>query len=91
MPKSALPVRAWDLLWEPSASAKARAKRFTRCPCSSASGPLVLPGVIATASFTFIVPWNDFLFALLLIGRDELKTLPVGINGFFRMAVVDWG
>jgi len=53
--------------------------------------PLALPGVIATAIFTFIVAWNDFLFALVLIGRDELKTLPVGINDFFHMAVVDWG
>lgn len=53
--------------------------------------PLALPGVIATAIFTFIVAWNDFLFALVLIGMDELKTLPVGINDFFHMAVVDWG
>jgi len=53
--------------------------------------PLALPGVIATAIFTFIVAWNDFLFALVLIGVDELKTLPVGINDFFHMAVVDWG
>jgi len=53
--------------------------------------PLALPGIIATAIFTFIVAWNDFLFALVLIGMDELKTLPVGINDFFHMAVVDWG
>jgi len=50
-----------------------------------------LPGIIATAIFTFIVAWNDFLFALVLIGRDELKTLAIGINDFFHMAVVDWG
>jgi ABC-type glycerol-3-phosphate transport system permease component len=53
--------------------------------------PLALPGMIATAIFTFIVAWNDFLFALVLIGVDELKTLPVGVNDFFHMAVVDWG
>lgn len=53
--------------------------------------PLALPGIIATAIFTFIVAWNDFLFALVLIGRDELKTLAVGVNDFFHMAVVDWG
>src|SRR5262249_33710683 len=46
---------------------------------------------IATAIFTFIVAWNDFLFALVLIGQDELKTLAIGINEFFHMAVVDWG
>jgi ABC-type glycerol-3-phosphate transport system permease component len=53
--------------------------------------PLALPGIIATAIFTFIVAWNDFLFALVLIGRDELKTLAIGVNDFFHMAVVDWG
>lgn len=53
--------------------------------------PLALPGIIATAIFTFIVAWNDFLFALVLIGKDELKTLAIGVNEFFHMAVVDWG
>jgi multiple sugar transport system permease protein len=53
--------------------------------------PLALPGIIGTAIFTFIVAWNDFLFALVLIGKDELKTLAIGINEFFHMAVVDWG
>src|SRR4029450_13207216 len=53
--------------------------------------PLALPGIIATAIFTFIVALNDFLFALVLIGRDDLKTLAIGINEFFHMAVVDWG
>jgi ABC-type glycerol-3-phosphate transport system permease component len=53
--------------------------------------PLALPGIIATAIFTFIVAWNDFLFALVLVGVDDLKTLAIGINEFFHMAVVDWG
>lgn len=59
--------------------------------CAYIVVPLALPGVIATAIFTFIVAWNDFLFASVLTGRDELKTLPVGINDFFHMALVDWG
>ena len=45
----------------------------------------------ATAIFAFIVGWNNFLFALVLIGKDDLKTLAIGINEFFHMAVVDWG
>src|SRR5437667_440089 len=47
--------------------------------------------IVVSAITTFIVAWNDFLFALVLIGRDELKTLAIGINDFFHMAVVDWG
>jgi ABC-type glycerol-3-phosphate transport system permease component len=53
--------------------------------------PLALPGVIATAIFTFIVTWNDFLIASVLISWDELKTLPVGINDLFQATYVDWG
>ncbi|MBI3454553.1 MAG: carbohydrate ABC transporter permease [Candidatus Rokubacteria bacterium] len=59
--------------------------------CAYVVVPLALPGVIATGIFTFIVAWNDFLFASVLTGRDELKTLPVGINDFFHMALIDWG
>src|SRR5215468_2815509 len=42
--------------------------------------PLALPGIIAAGIFTFILAWNDFLFALVLITSEELKTLPVGVN-----------
>ena len=40
--------------------------------------PLALPGVIATGIFTFILAWNDYIFARVLLSADELKTLPVG-------------
>ena len=53
--------------------------------------PLALPGLIATAIFTFILAWNDFLFALVLITSEELKTLPVGVNDLFNATIVDWG
>jgi ABC-type glycerol-3-phosphate transport system permease component len=41
--------------------------------------------------FTFIVAWNDYLFARVLITSDDLKTLPVGVQDFFSMAVIEWG
>ncbi|HEV8471191.1 MAG TPA: carbohydrate ABC transporter permease [Methylomirabilota bacterium] len=53
--------------------------------------PLALPGLIATAIFTFILAYNDFLFALVLITSEELKTLPVGVNDLFNATIVDWG
>ena len=53
--------------------------------------PLALPGLIAAAIFTFILAYNDFLFALVLITSDELKTLPVGVNDLFNATIVDWG
>ena len=46
---------------------------------------------MAAGLLAFALAWNDFLFALVLIGKDDLKTLAIGINDFFHMAVVDWG
>jgi ABC-type glycerol-3-phosphate transport system permease component len=53
--------------------------------------PLALPGVIATSTFTFILAWNDYIFARILISADELKTLPIGIADLYNASVVDWG
>lgn len=53
--------------------------------------PLALPGVIATSIFTFIVSWNDYLFALVLMTEDEMRTLPVGLGELLNRAFIDWG
>jgi ABC-type glycerol-3-phosphate transport system permease component len=53
--------------------------------------PLALPGLIATAIFTFILAWNDYVFTRILISADELKTLPVGVQDLFHSALIDWG
>ena len=53
--------------------------------------PMALPGVIAVSIFTFIVAWNDYLFARVLIGKDDLKTLPLGIQDLYESSVTDWG
>jgi ABC-type glycerol-3-phosphate transport system permease component len=42
--------------------------------------PLALPGIIATAIFAFILAWNDYLFALVILTSDEIKTYPLAIN-----------
>jgi ABC-type glycerol-3-phosphate transport system permease component len=38
--------------------------------------PLALPALAVIALFAFTNSWNEFLFALLLIGRDSEKTIP---------------
>ena len=53
--------------------------------------PLALPGVIAVSIFTFIVAWNDYLFARVLISSDNLKTLPVGMQDLYTATITDWG
>jgi len=42
--------------------------------------PLSLPGLLAAGVFAFVLSWNEFLFALVLTGRES-KTLPVALAG----------
>lgn len=44
--------------------------------------PLLLPGIIATAMFTFISAWNEFFFALVLIQSPERSTLSLTLAKF---------
>lgn len=44
--------------------------------------PVARPGLVAAGIFTFIVAWNEFLFALILTGTANAQTIPVVISGF---------
>ncbi|MCC6398170.1 MAG: carbohydrate ABC transporter permease [Bacteroidetes bacterium] len=44
--------------------------------------PLALPGLGATALFSFLGSWNEFFFALILTSSDTTRTVPVGIGLF---------
>ncbi len=54
------------------------------------SVPLVAPGLAATAILGFIYCWNEFLYAVILTGRDA-RTLPVTITSFMTSKAVLWG
>ena len=41
--------------------------------------PQVLPGLISTGLFAFILSWNEYLYALVFINEDDRKTLPPGV------------
>jgi multiple sugar transport system permease protein len=53
--------------------------------------PLALPGVIATSVFAFVVVWNDYLFARVLLNDRALQTMPVGLQDIYESTIVDWG
>ncbi|MCO5222499.1 MAG: carbohydrate ABC transporter permease [Thermomicrobiales bacterium] len=40
--------------------------------------PLSLPGLLAAGIFAFVLSWNEFLFALILTGRES-RTMPVAL------------
>jgi multiple sugar transport system permease protein len=52
--------------------------------------PLVIPGLAATAILAFLYCWNEFLYAVILTGRDA-RTLPVIITSFMTNKSVLWG
>jgi ABC-type glycerol-3-phosphate transport system permease component len=45
--------------------------------------PLSTAALLAAGAYAFILSWNDFLFAFILINTQENFTAPVGINAFF--------
>ncbi len=44
--------------------------------------PMVRTGLFATAVFTFVFAWNDFIFALVMT-RNEVTTYPVQVTHYF--------
>ncbi len=54
--------------------------------------PLVAPGVVACSIFSFIMTWNDFLFArTFIISAQENQTLPIALLSLFKPDENDWG
>jgi ABC-type glycerol-3-phosphate transport system permease component len=53
--------------------------------------PLSAPGMLATAIFSFILAWQEFLFAVTFTSSANLRTLTVGIAAMRGKDVVDWG
>lgn len=50
--------------------------------------PLSLPGIAATAIYSFLMGWNEYMFAFILVTTETMKTLPVGIgqlNGYYKV------
>ena len=45
--------------------------------------PLVLPGLVAVAIYTFLTAWDDYLMSLTIIRIDEKRTLAVGLAQSF--------
>ena len=45
--------------------------------------PLSIPGLLAAGAYAFILSWNDFLFALVIMNSNAHYTAPVGIHAYF--------
>jgi len=45
--------------------------------------PLSVPGLLAAGVYSFILSWNNFVFALVLMSTDEAFTAPVAIRAYY--------
>jgi len=46
--------------------------------------PLAVPALISVTIFTFMIAWNEFLYALVFLNSRELFTMPIKINTIFN-------
>jgi len=53
--------------------------------------PLAAPGLIATAIFTVIATYNDFITALTLTSTPAAQTIPVGVSTLIGKIEIQWG
>jgi len=51
--------------------------------------PMMMPGIITTAVFSFIIAWNEFLYALVLT-RENATTMTVGLLATNTHRGVQW-
>jgi len=55
--------------------------------------PLAIPALVSVGIYTFMIAWNEFLYAFVFLNSRELFTIPIKINTIFndpspRMEVV---
>lgn len=53
--------------------------------------PLCAPGLVATAIFSMILGWNEFLFSLLFMHLPDNFTIPLFISNFMTEDGTAWG
>ena len=49
-----------------------------------------MPGIISVAVYTFMISWNEFLFALTLTRTNDMRTVPVGIQLLLGQNSQEW-
>jgi multiple sugar transport system permease protein len=53
--------------------------------------PLVAPGLVAAGVYTFLISWDEYLYASTLMARPQMRTLPPGIvQSFVGQFYLNW-
>lgn len=53
--------------------------------------PIIRPAIATMVIFVFLAAWNEFPIALIMISKETLKTLPLGLLFFQGQFTTDWG
>lgn len=52
--------------------------------------PIAIPGIVSVGIYTFMISWNEYLFALTLTRTDEMRTVPIGIQLLMGQHSYEW-
>jgi len=52
--------------------------------------PISVPGMVAVGVYTFMISWNEYLFALTLTRTDDMRTVPIGIQLLMGQHSYEW-
>ncbi len=53
--------------------------------------PMIAPGLIAAGVYTFLIAWDEYLYAATLMVKPEMRTLPPGIlQSFVGQFYLNW-
>ena len=46
--------------------------------------PLAIPALVSVSIYTFMIAWNEFLYALVFLNNHDMFTMPIKINTIFN-------
>ncbi|TXN30980.1 carbohydrate ABC transporter permease [Lacisediminihabitans profunda] len=52
--------------------------------------PISVPGIVSVGIYTFMISWNEFLFALTLTRTPDMRTVPIGIQLLMGQNSYEW-
>lgn len=52
--------------------------------------PLSLPAIATVGLYAFMIAWNDFLFAFVLVNTESRRTLPLGFQSIYDSLHTPW-
>ncbi len=52
--------------------------------------PISTPGIVSVGIYTFMIAWNEYLFALTLTRTEDMRTVPIGIQLLMGQHSFEW-